>query len=420
MKRILLLCFALAAVVLCAGCIVSAPPAKAAPVSITPPCLKLVLPEVIYAVPGIESNIYFENILDSATPQAYAFEVKSPRGTQGATRWFWTPDEADAGKSFDLELRLFNDWGMVLSGKCKVVVAAKAARPDRKITLALLADSGIGCRYPEHLFKVMRERGFLQYTPVGSHNGQGKGPESGEVMHDGYGGYAWGSFLSRWYYSEEELPDAQTEAEAAQMRALGISKIPKSRAYLLRSPLLRLENGKPVLDIPGWLKKINQGNAPDYIVIELGGNDIFSARPEQLETKVAAVMENARKLLGELRKVAPNAVIGVGTCMFGCGQDGFGVNYKCFQSRYQYRRNAHCYNRALTALVASLHDARISIMPLHQALDPENSFMTSSEKANARSSKKVVRFHNALHPTLEGGQQLGDAVANWLIYQEGK
>lgn len=424
MKKTLFLLIFSAAVLAVAAPEKTAPAAPAAVPAVpsipVPTALKLDLPEIVYAAPGIECNIYFENVVDTAVYKNYAYEVRCNRGTQGEHRWFWTPDEADAGKSFDLELRLFNDWGMVLSGKCKVVVAAKAARPDRKITLALLADSGIGCRYPEHLFKVMRERGFLQYTPVGSHNGQGKGPESGEVMHDGYGGYAWGSFLSRWYYSEEELPDAQTEAEAAQMRALGISKIPKSRAYLLRSPLLRLENGKPVLDIPGWLKKINQGNAPDYIVIELGGNDIFSARPEQLETRVAAVMENARKLLGELRKVAPNAVIGVGTCMFGCGQDGFGVNYKCFQSRYQYRRNAHCYNRALTALVASLQDARISIMPLHQALDPENSFMTSSEKANARSSKKVVRFHNALHPTLEGGQQLGDAVANWLIYQEGK
>ena len=32
--------------------------------SITPPNLKMMLPKVIYAVPGIESNIYFENIID--------------------------------------------------------------------------------------------------------------------------------------------------------------------------------------------------------------------------------------------------------------------------------------------------------------------------------------------------------------------
>jgi hypothetical protein len=69
--------------------------------SITPPHLKMMLPEVIYAAPGIESNIYFDYIIDSATPRAYAFEVKCERGTHGTKRWFWTPDKTDSGKSFD-------------------------------------------------------------------------------------------------------------------------------------------------------------------------------------------------------------------------------------------------------------------------------------------------------------------------------
>ena len=86
--------------------------------SITPPRLQMMLPEVVYAAPGIESNIYFENVIDSATPLAYAFEVKCKRGTHGNKRWFWTPDKTDAGKSFDLELRVFNDFGRVLTGKC--------------------------------------------------------------------------------------------------------------------------------------------------------------------------------------------------------------------------------------------------------------------------------------------------------------
>lgn len=385
-----------------------------------PPFLKSGLPEIIYAVPGIECNIYFENVLDTAVYKNYACEVRCERGTQGEHRWFWTPDKTDAGSVFDLELSVFNDYGKMLSCSCKIVVAAEAAEPERKFTLSLLADSGVGCRYPDHILQVMQEQGFVNYIPVGSHSGAGKMAEPGEAMHDGYGGFSWKCFLNRWLYSVEELPEVQNEAEAEQMRALGVVDTPKSNAYRLRSPLLKLVEGKVTADLPGWLQKINGGNAPDYIVIQLGGNDIFMPRPEELDEKIVQVMENASKLLAELRKLAPRARIGVTTCPLGCGQDGFGKNYDCMQSRFQYRRNAHRYNREITELVRNLGDEGITIIPLHQAIDPVDSYVTIETKAHARSSRNVIRFNNGLHPTREGGFQLGDAIASWLITQEGR
>ena len=385
-----------------------------------PPCLLLALPEIIYAVPGIECNIYFENVIDSAVYRNYACEVRCDRGTQGEHRWFWTPEKSDAGAGFDWELSLFNDCGKILSGKCKVVVAADSSAPQRRFTLSLLADSGVGCRYPDHLLSVMQEHGFVNYTPVGSHSGGGKPAAPGEAWHDGYGGFSWKCFLNRWCYSVEELPEVQNEAEAEQMRALGVVDTPKCNAYRLRSPLLKLVDGKAVADLPGWLQKINGGAAPDYIVIQLGGNDIFMPRPEEIDARVKEVMENARALLAELRKIAPHAVIGVTTCPLGCGQDGFGKNYGCMQSRYQYRRNANRYNREITELVRTLGDEGITIVPIHQAIDPVDSYVTVEIPAHARSSRMVTRFNNGLHPTREGGFQLGDAIANWLIFQEGK
>ena len=190
-----------------------------------PPFLKLGLPEIIYAVPGIECNLYFENVLDSAVYRNYTCEVRCDRGTQGEHRWFWTPEKSDAGAEFILELSVINDYGKLLSGKCKVLVASEAADPERKFTLSLLADSGVGCRYPDHILKVMQEYGFINYTPVGSHSGGGKMAAPGEAMHDGYGGFSWKCFLNRWWYSVEELPEVQNEAEAEQMRSLGARAI---------------------------------------------------------------------------------------------------------------------------------------------------------------------------------------------------
>ena len=418
MKKVFLpVCAALAAVVVTGCSVCKTPAAPERKCAITPPGLKMALPEVIYAVPGIESNLYYENVIDSATPKAYAVEVKSPKGTFGESRWFWTPTKADAGKSFDLELRLFNDYGMVLSGKTRVVVAKEPADYKKKFTLSLLAASGVNCGYPAHLLKVMREAGFVNYTPIGSHSGGGRPIVPGGVAHDGYGGFSWGSFLERWLYTAEELPQAQNEAEKEQMKAFGVRNLPKSQAYRLRSPLLKIVNGKKVLDIPAWLKKINQGKAPDFIVIQLGGNDMFSAQAETRKARLAQSLNNAKILLAALRKHAPKAIIGVATNPCGCGQDGFGANYGSFQSKYQYRRNIQSYNRALTALVKELKDPGIGMIPLHQAIDPDGSYMKGSYKVHARSSKKVLRDRNALHPAREGGYQLGDAIYCWLRKQ---
>lgn len=410
MKKIFLV---LSGILLSAVCVYGQNPSSAAKPCAkcqTPPFLKMTLPEIIYAAPGIECNIYFENVVDSATPDAYAYEVRCAKGTQAQYRWHWTPAEADAGKSFDLELSLYNDYGLAASAKCKVIVAKKAVDPKKKFTLALLAASGVNSGYPASLLEVMRQTGFTNYTPVGSHAGAGKKVVPGGVAHDGYGGFSWNSFLSRWVFSSEELKGIQDEAEIAQMKALGVRDIPKKNLYRHRSPLLTFRNGKKVLDIPAWLKRINQGKAPDFIIINLGGNDVFGTRPDKLDSTIVKVMHNASTLLKELRKHAPDAIIGVATGPAGCGQDGFGVNYGCRQSKFQFRRNIQRYNRELTKLIKGFKDPKMILLPLHQSIDPGNSYLYAWPKVHARSKQRKKIDNNALHASREGGAQLADAI----------
>ena len=53
--------------------------------------LQLTLPPVVYAVPNLESAIYFDNIVLTQSPGAYRFDVTCDLGTQEATRWTVTP-----------------------------------------------------------------------------------------------------------------------------------------------------------------------------------------------------------------------------------------------------------------------------------------------------------------------------------------
>ena len=50
---------------------------------------KLLLPEKIYAVPGIESNIYYENIFHTLNPANYSFEFLCKKGNNDAKRWHY-------------------------------------------------------------------------------------------------------------------------------------------------------------------------------------------------------------------------------------------------------------------------------------------------------------------------------------------
>ena len=112
----------------------------------TPPApaaseLKLDLPPVICAAPGIESNIYFANVFTAIVPENFVYLVTCAKGRLEDRRWCWTPAAEDAGKTFPLTLEIRDDRGAVARAECKVRVVKPMKDPKRKITLALLSAS---------------------------------------------------------------------------------------------------------------------------------------------------------------------------------------------------------------------------------------------------------------------------------------
>src|SRR4051794_24988536 len=68
--------------------------------------LRMVLPLELFATVGIESNIYFDNVVLSLNSANHAFDVTCPKGQQQSERWTWTPTAADVGEiPFQLEVR---------------------------------------------------------------------------------------------------------------------------------------------------------------------------------------------------------------------------------------------------------------------------------------------------------------------------
>ena len=378
------------------------------------------LPERIYAAPGIECNVYFSNIFESFTPARYAYEALSKKGKAQVERWTWTPSEEDAGLSVQLIINAWSDDAPVASVTTPVQVArAPAPGSDtRKITFSLLAASLTNSRYQDRIMKDMRENGYPLFTPVGSRPSmEDRAKDPTRAAHDGYGGFSFDSFLTRYAMTPDEIDNLQSEAEKEQLRKFGVKIGPGQswRKSLLKSPLVRIKDGEKVVDVQAWLDKVNDGNPPDIFVIELGVNGTFGRREPELDEYIRTEqISKAKELVARLRAVAPNAIIGICTEPIGCGQDGYGQNYAASISLIQGRRNIFRISRALKAWVEEENDPKLVLVPLAQSIDPVYGFIRTSAPANACTTEKKVRDHNALHPAIAGGYQLGDAIYAWL------
>lgn len=384
---------------------------------------EFVLPETLYAAPGVECNIYFGEVFDAVKPENFAFEVRGEKGACLTECWRWTPTANDAGKSVRLVLNAWNDDGLAAAATTTVRVARNSASKKR-LAMAILSASSVNCCYPDQIMKRMHACGYTGYTSVGSHSSgtmctNGCEIVPGRAPHDGYGGFAFSSFLHRWRMTPDEFTELQSDAERDQLKSFGYKLPPGNawRRHLLKSPLLRLKNCKPTLDIQHWFDRINGGAAPEVILIVLGGNGVFSKRPHDIDDYLRnQEMASARILVKELRKAAPKTLIALATRFVGSAdQSAYGKGYGCSQSQVQARKNFFAYNRALEDFVAKFGDPLVTLVPLAQALDPVNGYPHASVPVFSGSKIKVDRARNALHPTLEGGVQLGDAIAAWLM-----
>lgn len=355
--------------------------------------VKLQLPPAIYAVPGVESCIYFDNVVLTVNPDNYVFDVNCSKGRNDQKRWRYVPAPGEKGV-FDLELKVISDRGVEASGKTKVIVTPADAGKGKEIAVLVIGDSLTAAgAYPARIAALMSAGGHLRVKMLGT-----RGKEPGR--HEGYGGWTWNSFLTR-------KAVALKPGEEVTSRKLG-------------SPFLI--DGK--FSLAGYLKKHHEGRVPDFITLQLGVNDVFSAEDGKLEKRIETILGNADKLIAALRRDAPDAVIGVGLVTPGARtQDAFGNNYKCGQTRWQYKKNQHALNAAMLKKFADYPDKKVFIVPSNVNLDCENNFPVRFESVSGAGPTawgKISRQCNGVHPALAGYNQMGDTFFCWIKYHLAK
>ena len=221
--------------------------------------VRLLIPEKIYAVPGVEMNVYFNNVVTVVNPANYVFDVDCEKGRNDLKRWRFTPKKEDVG-TWKWKIRVINESGVVAEGESEVVVVPEDAGKGRTFSLLIVGASQTGAgHYPNRVAELMKQPGNPEFTSIGT---RGKGPG----RHEGYGGWRWESFLTRWGYTGKSKNDGMHP----------------NRPVGFNSPFLFEKDGKGVFDLNEYFKRNNGGKAPDAVSFQLGLNDFFLATDETI------------------------------------------------------------------------------------------------------------------------------------------
>jgi lysophospholipase L1-like esterase len=363
----------------------------AEPLTDMPGVVRLALPPVLYAVEGIESNVYFDNVVLALDPADYVFDVTCVLGRQQSERWTFNPMASDAGDhSFQLDVR--NERNEVVArGHCRLRVVAADARSQRPTSILMIGDSLTHASvYPQRVAELFARQDQAPLTLVGSHS-----PEDvpAGVRHEGYGGWTAERFAT--HYAET--------ARRGDYRQRG-------------SPFLYADGeGKPQLDFAHYYRDVNAGKVPDFVTIFLGPNDVFSATDETIEATIDRMLTHYESLVLGIQAESKETRIGVMLPVPPTAtQDAFGSNYANGQTRWQYRRNQHRLVERLLAQYSGRDAEGIEILPTHVDLDCRHNYPTERGKANAHTEVVIERQNNGVHPDATGYRQIGDTVYAWL------
>jgi len=148
-----------------------------------------------------------------------------------------------------------------------------------------------------------------------------------------------------------------------------------------------------------------------------GTNDVFNASEETIGPAIDSALKYARLLLAEFRRAAPGAKIGVALPVPpAASQDAFGANYRCRQTRWQYRRNQFHLVERMIAEFREKPLENVFLVPVFVGLDCRNNYPVRQEAVNSRNAAVVQLQCNGVHPADTGYQQIADSFYCFLKY----
>jgi lysophospholipase L1-like esterase len=349
--------------------------------------LRLLLPEVVCAVPGVETNIYFDNICLVLDPDDYLFDVTCDKGAQQAERWTYTPAADDVGVH-PLRIDVRNGRNEIIAhAESQVRVSPADAGAGRALAWLMIGDSlTAAAAYPQRVLDACVAAGNPAVTLIGSCG-------TGANRHEGYGGWTATRFATHFQGTPREGE-------------------PTQRATPFMYPGA---DGKPCLDLARYCQDMNGGAPPDVVTLFLGCNDTFSATDETIDERIDSMFQHYDTLLAMIHGLSKDTIVGAVLLVPPAAtQDAFGANYQCGQTRWQYKRNQHRVVERMIAHYGKREAENLFLIPAHLNLDTARNYPRTTTPASATAATEITRLGNGVHPAPEGYRQIGDTLYCWL------
>ena len=331
---------------------------------VDPSITQIALPPIIYAVKNRETNVYFDNtIIDDASN--YDFNADCDYGQQQQERWTAAPTGLSAST---LTISLFDNKSALplTTATTSVHVADVEAGSGLSKKMLVIGDSttAAGDITAELL------------TLFGAHNinMQLLGTKgSGSNQHEGISGWT----IAKFY--------ADATSPFVYQSAFNFAHYMSANSY----------------------------SGVDYVVINLGINDVFQVTDNGLPLVIATCLAQLDAMIVNI--LAYSASIKIGLCLTipPClTQDGFGNFYQTGFTRWQQKKNSVLFVRALISHFQNV--SNVYLVPINANIDTANNFPTTLASVNSRNSNSITRITNGVHPANSGYCQIADSIYAWL------
>ncbi len=412
----------------------------------------ILIPSVIYASEGIETNIYFDNVIFSNLPnELLAIDITCLKGRQYDKFWRISPQATDAGTTeFKIEVSFA---GKILASKTsKLIITDKKKGSGSSIKVLCIGDSTTaGGQYISIVntdyqmmaspsMKFLGSRGitpnkhegrggwkFSQYAGDGgqstwqfSLSGLTESPGIGSVYSDGKSEFTVSEInLSggSGYVAvrrSKGIDNPSVNGTLTKVSGNGDTLIPYANSVMTpANPFWNLSTKR--LDFKKYLNDRGYSmTADDLITVHLGINDVFL---DVSDSKLESIKADFEKMLSEFRAVIPQ--INIGLCITippSISQDAFAVNYASGQTLRRYIEN---YKKLVEFLLSNydtpdMRNSRLYCIGFNHCIDRTNNFQKTTMKANARSTQIIETWGNGVHPDNTGYYQMGDVLYTFI------
>lgn len=342
-----------------------------APVIPTISDCKLTLPPTLYALEGVEFNLYFDNIVSNDASEyywdvnLYNGDTYVDLGKQEEKRYTLTPTSGNVGTYRFLLTQRDKNYTVINDVEAVLKVVSASAKNGQTLTLLPCGDSVTA--FDNSWVKQMKDLYITNGLTINTIGKYGTAPYLKQA-------------ISGWTL-QNLYDDMCTDG---------------------------------IFDFASYMSK-NGFASCDIISIHIGINDTSWMTPERVDAQWLINKAMYDTIITSAKAFNPNIKIAIDvTIPVASSQDGFGYKRLSGLTRWTAKRAIHRYSQYLIDYFKDRESEGIYLVPFNVNLDTANNYATQTVAVNARNATTVVRQIDEFHPATSGFQQLADSKFAFL------